>query len=46
MEKIRRELQAKIDCVEKFDFFYFEKSEEGSEILCCKVNTVITKAWA
>jgi len=46
MEKIRQELQAKNDCMEKFDFFYFEKSEDGSGILCCKVNTVIPKAWA
>jgi len=46
MEKIRQELQAKIDCMEKFDLFYFEKCEERSGILCCKVNTVIPKAWA
>lgn len=44
MEKIRQEVQAKIDCMEKFDFFYFEKSEEVSVDLCCKVYTVIPKA--
>jgi hypothetical protein len=44
-EKIGQQMQAKIDCLEKFDFFYFEKSEEVSAKLSCKVNTVIPKAY-
>jgi hypothetical protein len=38
MEKLGKEVRAIIDCLEKFDFFYFEKSEEGLARLSCKVN--------
>jgi hypothetical protein len=43
MGKIGQEVQGRIDCLEKFDFFYFEKPEEGSGKMSCQVNTVIPK---
>jgi hypothetical protein len=44
VEKIGQEMRAKIDYLEKFDFFCFEKCREGSGRLSCKVNTVIPQA--
>jgi hypothetical protein len=37
-EKIGQEVQAIIDFLEKFNFFYFEKYDEGPVRLSCKVN--------
>lgn len=37
-EKIGQELQAIIDSLENFNFFYFEKYDKGPVRLSCKVN--------
>jgi dynein heavy chain len=37
-EKIGQEVQAVIDLLEKFNFFYFEKCDGGPVRLSCKVN--------
>jgi dynein heavy chain len=44
--KIGAEVQAAIDCLGRFDFFCFEKSEQGAARLSCKVivlNTIYRK---
>jgi dynein heavy chain len=38
MERLGKEVQAIIDCLEKFDFYYFDKSEGGPERVSCTVN--------
>jgi dynein heavy chain len=38
MEKLDKEVQAIIGCLEKFDFFYVDKSEEEPARLSCTVN--------
>jgi dynein heavy chain len=40
MGKLGKEVQDIIDCLEKFDFFYFDKSEEGPARLSCTVNVL------
>jgi dynein heavy chain len=38
MGQISGEVQAVIDSLEKFDFFHFEKSEQGPSGVSCTVN--------
>jgi dynein heavy chain len=39
MESLGKEVQAIINCLEEFDFFYFDKSEGGTARPSCRVNT-------
>jgi hypothetical protein len=38
MQKLSQEVQATIDSLEKFDFFYFHKYDKQQSRLSCKVN--------